>query len=738
VEDALTLQVDDYYPTETVGCVNGGGVCTVTLATTGFTPGTGQWTVQAWSATSEGPWTEPKVFTYVEVGGVGTPDIGAAAGDMLTSAETSAAPTTGASTSGLSDPGTLPATTFAVDSIFGTVNQVNVSASTGAVTLSTPQDIDTAANVQFTSADLGTTTLLASRALTVDTGGVFDINMGTASGDDFTVDTTTFVVEGDTGHVGVGTAAPLYQVHNLVGLDASAFEYGMLNRIDVTPTAHSVQTIIGERADVRTAATAFNIGALYGSAPRIFHFGTGTVTEARGMNLVARNRSTGTITTATGGFLQAIQDNTAGTITNAVGGEFQVIRQGIGTVTTAKGGSFTAQGTTAYGVYINPAFGTTTYGVYQEGAADQNFFAGAVSVPTLISAGPVTASAFVGDGSGLTNIPAGPQGPTGAQGDAGATGATGAQGATGPSGSDGAVGADGATGAQGDAGPQGASGATGAQGATGPDGPTGADGTDGTSGATGASGVAGATGPTGASGATGDQGAGGATGATGASGVAGATGPTGASGATGDQGAGGATGATGAGGATGATGASGVAGATGSTGLSGATGPTGADGATGPTGVGVQGATGPTGADGAGIPNGNNAGEGLRWNGGNWIAVGPDTGNNMQPFTAINYIIALQGIFPSQNSSNPYIGEIFLFAGNFAPAGFALCNGQLLPIAQYTALFSILGTTYGGDGRTTFALPDLRGRVPVGVGNGPGLTNRPWGQRAGTETSSVP
>ena len=110
----------------------------------------------------------------------------------------------------------------------------------------------------------------------------------------------------------------------------------------------------------------------------------------------------------------------------------------------------------------------------------------------------------------------------------------------------------------------------------------------------------------------------------------------------------------------------------------------------------------------------------------------------MQPFTAINYIIALQGIFPSQNSSNPYIGEIFLFAGNFAPAGFALCNGQLLPIAQYTALFSILGTTYGGDGRTTFALPDLRGRVPVGVGNGPGLTNRPWGQRAGTETSSVP
>lgn len=81
----------------------------------------------------------------------------------------------------------------------------------------------------------------------------------------------------------------------------------------------------------------------------------------------------------------------------------------------------------------------------------------------------------------------------------------------------------------------------------------------------------------------------------------------------------------------------------------------------------------------------------------------------------------------------PLLGMIVMFAGNFAPRGWAFCDGQLLPIAQYTALFSILGTTYGGDGRTTFALPDLRGRVPMHAGNGPGLTPRVLGQRLGTE-----
>jgi microcystin-dependent protein len=81
--------------------------------------------------------------------------------------------------------------------------------------------------------------------------------------------------------------------------------------------------------------------------------------------------------------------------------------------------------------------------------------------------------------------------------------------------------------------------------------------------------------------------------------------------------------------------------------------------------------------------------------------------------------------------SDPFIGEIRMFAGNFAPRGWAFCNGQILPIAQNTALFSLLGTTYGGDGRTTFALPDLRDRIPVGFGEGPGLTPRTLGESGG-------
>lgn len=77
----------------------------------------------------------------------------------------------------------------------------------------------------------------------------------------------------------------------------------------------------------------------------------------------------------------------------------------------------------------------------------------------------------------------------------------------------------------------------------------------------------------------------------------------------------------------------------------------------------------------------------------------------------------------------PFIGEIKMFAGNFAPRGFALCDGQLLPISQNSALFSILGTTYGGDGRTTFGLPDLRGRVPMHQGSGPGMATVYLGQK---------
>jgi microcystin-dependent protein len=85
----------------------------------------------------------------------------------------------------------------------------------------------------------------------------------------------------------------------------------------------------------------------------------------------------------------------------------------------------------------------------------------------------------------------------------------------------------------------------------------------------------------------------------------------------------------------------------------------------------------------------------------------------------------------------PMIGEIRMFGGNFAPRSWALCEGQLLAISQNQALFSILGTTYGGDGRTTFALPDLRGRVAISPGTGPGLPTYSLGQRGGTPTNTL-
>ncbi len=84
-----------------------------------------------------------------------------------------------------------------------------------------------------------------------------------------------------------------------------------------------------------------------------------------------------------------------------------------------------------------------------------------------------------------------------------------------------------------------------------------------------------------------------------------------------------------------------------------------------------------------------------------------------------------------------FIGEIKMFGGNFAPRNWAFCDGQLLSINNNQALFSILGTTYGGDGRTTFGLPDLRGRVAMHAGQGPGLSNHPLGQKAGAETVTL-
>lgn len=98
---------------------------------------------------------------------------------------------------------------------------------------------------------------------------------------------------------------------------------------------------------------------------------------------------------------------------------------------------------------------------------------------------------------------------------------------------------------------------------------------------------------------------------------------------------------------------------------------------------------------------------------------------------------SLAGPSGAQAGMDPFIGEIMLFAGNYCPRGYMLCNGALLPIAQYQALFSIIGTYYGGNGQTTFALPDLRSRVPVGYGQGVGLTLRNIGQTGGTENETL-
>jgi microcystin-dependent protein len=87
--------------------------------------------------------------------------------------------------------------------------------------------------------------------------------------------------------------------------------------------------------------------------------------------------------------------------------------------------------------------------------------------------------------------------------------------------------------------------------------------------------------------------------------------------------------------------------------------------------------------------------------------------------------------------STPFIGEVRIFAGNFAPVGWMFCNGQLLAISQYDALYALIGTTYGGDGQTTFALPDLQCRVPLHFGTGPGLSSRVLGESGGTEQVTV-
>ncbi len=87
--------------------------------------------------------------------------------------------------------------------------------------------------------------------------------------------------------------------------------------------------------------------------------------------------------------------------------------------------------------------------------------------------------------------------------------------------------------------------------------------------------------------------------------------------------------------------------------------------------------------------------------------------------------------------SEPFVGEIRMFAGNFAPRSWAFCDGQLLAVSQNDALFSLFGTIYGGDGRTTFGLPDMRGRIPIHQGTGPGLSDRRLGSQGGQENVSL-
>ncbi len=88
-------------------------------------------------------------------------------------------------------------------------------------------------------------------------------------------------------------------------------------------------------------------------------------------------------------------------------------------------------------------------------------------------------------------------------------------------------------------------------------------------------------------------------------------------------------------------------------------------------------------------------------------------------------------------AQEPLVRQIQCFPYNFAPRSWAFCNGQLLPISSYTAVFSLLGTTFGGDGRTTFGLPDMRGRLPIHPGRGPGLSQRRWGEEGGNETVTL-
>ena len=140
---------------------------------------------------------------------------------------------------------------------------------------------------------------------------------------------------------------------------------------------------------------------------------------------------------------------------------------------------------------------------------------------------------------------------------------------------------------------------------------------------------------------------------------------------------------------------------------------------------------------------GTNVGDLITWDGTNWVNMQPAVQHfslvidNRQPYLTVNYCIAMNGIFPSRSDATPFVSQIQIFPFNFAPVGWALCNGQLISISQNTALFSLLGTNYGGDGRSTFQLPNMQGRVSMDAGNGAGLSSFFQGQTGGTETNTI-
>ncbi len=136
------------------------------------------------------------------------------------------------------------------------------------------------------------------------------------------------------------------------------------------------------------------------------------------------------------------------------------------------------------------------------------------------------------------------------------------------------------------------------------------------------------------------------------------------------------------------------------------------------------------------------AGDLLSWDGINWISKHPAPAHFtynvdlLQPYLAMNYCISAFGVFPSQNDY-PFVGEIRILGFNFEPVGWYKCDGQLLSIAENDVLFALIGTTYGGDGQTTYAVPDLRGRKPIHKGSGAGLTPRIIGESGGSETQII-